>query len=89
MSNNILVLGEILNGKLRNVCFEAAAAARAVAQGGEVIGVLIGESVSNYSTEFIQYGVDRVVIVENKQLAFYTPDGYSQAMMAVIQVGKS
>ena len=31
---------------LRNVSFEAIAAAKTVAEGGEVVGVLIGESVA-------------------------------------------
>ena len=46
MAKKILVLGEVRDGSLRNVSFEAIAAAKTVADGGEVIGVLIGESVS-------------------------------------------
>ena len=46
MSRKVLVLGETREGSLRNVSFEAIAAAKTVAEGGEVVGVLIGESVS-------------------------------------------
>lgn len=85
MAKKILVLGEIRDGSLRNVSFEATAAAKVVAAGGEVIGVLIGESVSALGKELIQYGADRVVSVENSKLGHYTSDGYAQALLAVIQ----
>ena len=53
MAKKILVLGEVRDGSLRNVSFEAIAAAKTVADGGEVVGLLIGESVSALSTELI------------------------------------
>ncbi|RSK52509.1 electron transfer flavoprotein subunit alpha/FixB family protein [Bacillus canaveralius] len=85
MARKVLVLGEVRDGSLRNVSFEAAAAGKSVAEGGEVVGVLVGSSVSALGEEFIQYGADRVVIVENEKLGQYTSDGYAQALMAVIE----
>ncbi len=85
MGKKVLVLGETRDGQLRNVSFEAVAAGKKVAQGGEVIGVLIGESVSMLANELIQYGADRVLTVEDAKLSQYTPDGYSQAFMAVVE----
>ncbi|MCQ6273469.1 electron transfer flavoprotein subunit alpha/FixB family protein [Bacillus sp. V3B] len=85
MAKKIVVLGEVREGSLRNVSFEAIAAAKVVAEGGEIIGVLIGESVSALGNEFIQYGADRIVSVEHSKLAQYTSDGYAQAILAVIQ----
>ena len=41
MSKKVLVLGEVREGSLRNVSFEAIAAAKQIADGGEVVGVLI------------------------------------------------
>ena len=84
MSRKVLVLGEVRDGSLRNVSFEAIAAAKTVAEGGEVIGVLVGESVSALSAELVQNGADRVVLVENEKLKQYTSDGYAQALLAVI-----
>ncbi|MEK4028611.1 MULTISPECIES: electron transfer flavoprotein subunit alpha/FixB family protein [Bacillaceae] len=84
MSKKVLVLGEVRDGALRNVSFEAIAAGKKVAQGGEVVGVLIGESVSSLAEQLIQYGADRVATVENEKLAQYTSDGYSQALLAVV-----
>ncbi|MBM7653081.1 electron transfer flavoprotein subunit alpha/FixB family protein [Neobacillus cucumis] len=88
MSRKVLVLGEVRDGSLRNVSFEAIAAAKTVAEGGEVVGVLIGESVSALGTELIQYGADRVVAVENGKLKQYTSDGFAQALLAVINQEK-
>lgn len=85
MARKVLILGEVRDGSLRNVSFEAIAAAKMVAEGGEVVGVLIGEAVSALGVELIHYGADRVVVVEDEKLKQYTPDGYSQALMAVIE----
>lgn len=83
MSKKVLVLGEAREGVLRNVSFEAIAAAKQVSAGGEVVAVLLGDSVEALGTELIQYGADRVVVVEHENLKQYTSDGYSQAFMAV------
>ncbi|MDP4085377.1 MAG: electron transfer flavoprotein subunit alpha/FixB family protein [Bacillota bacterium] len=85
MARKVLVLGEIRDGALRNVSFEALAAAKTIAEGGEIVGVLIGDSVSALNKELIYYGADRVVQVENEKLNQYTSDGFSQALLAVIE----
>jgi electron transfer flavoprotein alpha subunit len=84
MGRKVLVLGEVRDGTLRNVSFEAVAAGKTVSEGGEVVGVLLGDSVSALGNELIQYGADRVVAVEDEKLKQYTSDGYSQALMTVI-----
>ncbi|MBH9967042.1 electron transfer flavoprotein subunit alpha/FixB family protein [[Bacillus] enclensis] len=84
MARKVLVLGEVRDGSLRNVSFEAIAAGKTVAEGGEVIGVLAGNEVSALGQEMIQYGADKVIVVEHDKLDQYTSDGYSQALMAVI-----
>jgi electron transfer flavoprotein alpha subunit len=84
MSKKVLVFGEVRDGELRNVSYEAIAAAKQVADGGEVVGLLLGESVQNLASNLIYYGADRVITVEDSQLKSYTPDAYSQAVMQVI-----
>lgn len=88
MAKKILVLGEVRDGSLRNVSFEAIGAAKLAASGGEVVGVLIGENVQVLGSQLIEYGADRVVVVEDAKLAQYTSDGYSQALLAVIDSEK-
>lgn len=88
MARKVLVLGEVRDGSLRNVSFEAIAAGKTVAEGGEVVGVLIGKSVSALGEEMIHYGADKVVVVEDDKLEQYTSDGYSQAVLSVIDQEK-
>lgn len=88
MSRKVIVLGEVRNGELRNISFEGIAAAKKVSEGGEVTAVLLGESVRGLAPQMIHYGADRAVIVEDPKLAAYTPDGFSQALLAVIDQEK-
>ncbi len=88
MARKVLVLGEVRDGSLRNVSFEAIAAGKTVSEGGEVVGVLIGKSVSALGEEMIHFGADKVVIVEDDKLEQYTSDGYSQAILSVIEQEK-
>ncbi|PWA12297.1 electron transfer flavoprotein subunit alpha [Pueribacillus theae] len=85
MAKKVLVLGEAREGELRNVSFEAIAAGKDVAAGGEVVGVIFGENVTELGNEMITYGADRVIVVNNEKLKNYTPDGYSQALLQVIE----
>jgi len=85
MARKILVLGEVREGSLRNVSFEAIAAGKLAAEGGEVVSVLIGDSVQSLGNELIQYGADRVIVVEDEKLKQYTSDGFSQALLQVIE----
>lgn len=88
MSRKVLVLGEVRDASLRNVSFEAIAAGKTIAEGGEVVGVLVGSSVSALAEELLHYGADRVVVVEDEKLNQYTSDGFSQALVAVIDQEK-
>lgn len=83
MARKVLVMGEVRDGSLRNVSFEAVAAAKTIAEGGEVVGLLVGDGVASFANELIHYGADRVVTVENDKLKSYTSDGYAQAFLAV------
>ncbi len=86
MSNKVLVLAETREGSLRNVSFEAIAAGKKI--GGEVVSVLIGDGVAGVANELIANGADRVVTVEHPHLKAYTSDGFSQALMAVVEQEK-
>lgn len=88
MSKKVLVLGEVREGSLRNVSFEAIAAGSKIADGGELVGLLVGDTVADLANELIAYGASRVVTVEHPHLKNYTSDGYSQAILAVVEKEK-
>ncbi|GGA86190.1 electron transfer flavoprotein subunit alpha/FixB family protein [Ornithinibacillus halotolerans] len=86
MSEKIIVIGESRDNVLRNVTFEAIAAAKKVNGDAEVVGVLCGaDDLGTQAQEMIYYGADRVVTVKNEKLATYTSDGYGQAVLSVIE----
>ncbi|WP_079530464.1 electron transfer flavoprotein subunit alpha/FixB family protein [Halobacillus hunanensis] len=84
MGKKVLVIGEIREGSLRNVTFEAIAAARTVSDGGEVVGVLSGAGdLNEMGEEMVYYGADRVVTVSHDNLK--TSEGHAQAIYPVIE----
>ncbi|QHE53187.1 electron transfer flavoprotein subunit alpha/FixB family protein [Pontibacillus sp. HMF3514] len=86
MSRKVLVIGEVRDGELRNVTFEAITAAKTVSEGGEIVGLLLGsDNLEDMGKEMIYYGADRVVTVQDDQLKNYTSDAFGQAAMAVIE----
>lgn len=85
MSEKLLVIGESRDGSLRNVTFEAIAAAKKVNADGEIVGVICGnEDLQDQAQEMVYYGADRVITVKHDNLKTYTSEGYGQAVMAVI-----
>ena len=88
MGRKVLVLGEIRDGALRNVSFEAIAAAKLIADGGEVVAALFGESIGDEIVSLLHYGADRAVKVEHPDLKAYTTDAYQQALLQVMDVEK-
>lgn len=85
MSEKLLVIGESREGSLRNVTFEAIAAAKKISADGEIVGVVCGaEDLQDQAQEMVYYGADRVITIKHDDLKTYTSEGYGQAVMAVI-----
>ena len=89
MARKVLVLGEVREGSLRNVSFEVNCCCQNGSRGRRSSWCFNWGNVSALGNEFIQYGADRVVVVENAKLAQYTSDGYAQALFAVIEQEKT
>ena len=85
MGKKVFVLAELREGTLRNVSFEAIAAGKQIAEGGEIIALLLGNSVQAHTQELIAYGANRVITIESDQLKHYTSDGYSQCLLTAIE----
>ncbi|WP_085991752.1 electron transfer flavoprotein subunit alpha/FixB family protein [Oceanobacillus senegalensis] len=85
MSEKILVIAEVKEGELRNVSFEAIAAAKEINQESEIVGVVCADDdLENLAQELIYYGADRAVTVKHDNLKSYTSEGFGQAVLAVI-----
>lgn len=86
MSDKILVIGESREATLRNVSFEAIAAARKINEEAEVIALLLSDGdLEDQAQEMIYYGADRAVTVKHDNLKYYTSEGYGQVVMEVIE----
>ncbi|WP_394233237.1 electron transfer flavoprotein subunit alpha/FixB family protein [Niallia oryzisoli] len=83
MSKDVLVVAEKRNGGLRNVSFEALAAAKKIADGGKVTAVLFGQGDHSDAGQLAQYGADQVYLVTNEELNTYSTDAFSQAFTEV------
>lgn len=89
MSRKIIVVAEVRDGSLRNVSYEAIAAGKTVSEGGEVVALLVGHDVDNFAPSLAAFGADRVVVVEHPHLKYYTSEGFSQAIMSVLESEKA
>ncbi|WP_186576220.1 electron transfer flavoprotein subunit alpha/FixB family protein [Aquibacillus kalidii] len=86
MSDKILVIGEIRDGAIRNVTFEAIAAAKKIKEDAEIIGVLCGsEKVEELAQELVHYGVHKVVVIENDKMKAYTSEAFVPAIEEVVR----
>ncbi|MCT1903406.1 electron transfer flavoprotein subunit alpha/FixB family protein [Oceanobacillus sojae] len=85
MSDKLLVIGEVRDNDIRNVSFEAIAAARQINADAEIVGVLLSDNdLANAGKEFIAYGADSVITVTHDNLKNYTSEGYGQAVLEII-----
>ena len=88
MKNKVIVLGEKDVDRLERVSLESLTAAKYIANGGEVVGVLLGEDLQTIAKEMIHYGADRTIIIEDETFKDYSSDSYAQAIFKLIEKEK-
>lgn len=84
---NVYVFAEQRDGKVQNVAFELIGKARELADtlGEEVVAILLGHKLDGQAQECIEYGADRVIVVDAPELERYTTEPYAQAIDAIIK----
>src|SRR5690625_3777729 len=86
MVHTTLVIGELRDNEIRHVSFEAIAASKSIKQDTEIVSLLLGGSdLDEQAKTMISYGADRVITCTHENLTHYTPEGYGQAVMSVIE----
>lgn len=75
------------SGSPKNVGLELLAAGRGLAdtQGGQLVGIVIGNNVDASVKAATAYGADKVIVVEGKEFQHYTTDAYSKAMYVLVE----
>jgi len=86
MSNNILVFIEQRNGSILPASFQLLALAGDLAEktGGEAHACVVGDAVAALADKIAAYGAKKIYTVDNPELAMYSPEPYTAALVAVI-----
>lgn len=82
----VLVYIEQRFGEIQNVSLELLGKGRKIADelGVEVIAALVGKDVEKHGKLLVEYGADKVMILENDALELYSTEPYTQAMVSVV-----
>lgn len=87
----ILVFAEQRDGVLQNVGLELIGEAKKLAtklEVKEVMVALIGHNIGNLAQTLIEYGADKVLVVDNENLKQYDTEAYTQVFKAIIDAKK-
>ena len=86
----ILVFAEQRDGVLQNVGLELIGEAKKLSAQLKtpVTAVLMGHNIQNLAQTLIEYGADKVVIVDNEHLKQYDTEAYTQALKAIMDATK-
>ena len=86
----ILVFAEQRDGVIQNVGLELIGKAKELAEKLEVpvTAALIGYNVGGLAQTLVEYGADRVLVVDNARLEVYDTEAYAQVFKAIIDAKK-
>jgi len=79
----MLVFTEQRDGKLKRVSLEALGEARRLYPAGEVCAVLIGNQVGTLTKELAEHGADRVYLVDDPSLHYYSSERYAEVIAEI------
>jgi electron transfer flavoprotein alpha subunit len=85
--HGVMVYGEMVDGKLATITKELLGCGRTLAKalGEDLMAVFVGSHVGHLADETIQYGADKVMVVENPLFGDYRTDSFVSAMAKVIE----
>ncbi len=87
ITDDVWVYAEYTPEKLHNVSSEVLGAARTLADrtGGAVCAVIIGNGVKKYGRELIEYGADRVYVVDDAIYENYNNELYTRTLEKLVK----
>jgi electron transfer flavoprotein alpha subunit len=83
MTGTILVFAEQREGKLKKSVLETLGLARDLADGGQVVALVIGHGIGPLAGEVAKHGADRVLACDDPALALASPACLAQVVAAV------
>ena len=87
MNKDIYVLIKQRDGNIQNVSYELLGEAHSLAQdiGQKVVGILLGEHITEKAQDLIYYGADEVLVIDNPLLREYMTEPYTKALVTIIK----
>jgi electron transfer flavoprotein alpha subunit len=87
MSQSVLVFAEQVDGSFRKSAFEVVSEGRRLADAlaGELTAVVMGSGVAKMAAGLGDYGADKVLVADARELAEYTTDAYTDTLFKIIQ----
>ncbi len=79
----VFVIAEHRDGRLKKATFELLGASSAA--GNETHAILLGDGIADLAKELGHYGAQKVHLVQNPALKFYTSEAYSKAIIDVLK----
>jgi electron transfer flavoprotein alpha subunit len=79
----VFIIAEQRDGRLKKSTFELLGAASTA--GNETHAVLLGEGVTGLATELAHYGAQKVHVIENAALKFYTAEAYTNVLTELLK----
>jgi len=82
----VAIFAQQVDNKLSSIAFELIGKAHELAAdlGTDVTAVVLGSGIANLADELGEYGADKVVVIDNKELETYRTEPYAQALTAYI-----
>ena len=82
----VAIFAQQVDNKLSSIAFELIGKAHELAAdlGTDVTAVVLGSGIANLADELGEYGADKVVVIDNKELETYRTEPYAQALSAYI-----
>lgn len=81
----VFVIAEHRDGRLKKSTFELLGASSAA--GNETHAIILGDGIADLAKDLGQYGAQKVHLVQNAALKFYTAEAYTKAILQIIKAG--
>ena len=87
-SHGVFVFAQQVDKTITNVSYELIGKAKEIAGelGTEVSAVLVGSGIKQLAQSLVEYGADRVIVIDDEELETYTVEPYTQAVAAAVGV---
>ncbi len=87
MSNDVWIVAEQKEGKLKKVSFELLGVGKKLAEktGGSLSAVLLGHGVEALATELDGFGASKIFVFDSEALKDYSNEGYAKAIVDLIK----